>query len=367
MNLPATSHRTYGSPGRYIQGPGVVDQLPLLLAEFGSSAAMIVADAFVRDMLCVAYPSLSALAWFPFAGECTAAEVERIVQAFQARRCDLIVGAGGGKSIDAAKGAQIMLNCRAFIVPTVASTDAPTSRVAVLYSEDHRLAEVRNMRANPDVVLVDSALLVKAPRRYFVSGLGDALSKRFEGAQCVAAGGLNFYRGRQTQLATVIANACFDTLMADTTAALAAVEAGVPDAAFERILEATILLSGLAFENGGLSVAHSLTRGLSAVPAIHGCLHGEEVAFGLLVQLLLEHEHTRATLDQLLPYYRLTGLPTSLQALGLPAAELEPAARHIAEVTVASSPHLKHFPRRLEVDELARAIVAASALEPSTR
>ena len=64
--------------------------------------------------------------------------------------------------------------------------------------------------------------------------------------------------------------------------ALRAADAGTPTAAFERLLEATILLSGLAFENGGLSVAHSLTRGTSALHAIHehGALHGEEVAFG---------------------------------------------------------------------------------------
>lgn len=355
----------FGAPARYVQGAGALQQLPALIDEFGARRPMCVADAFVRRMLVAAVPALQALDWCEFAGECTAAEIDRIAECARAAGTDLLIGAGGGKAIDAAKGAQIQRGGPVFIVPTVASTDAPTSRVAVLYTADHRLAEVRRMRANPDVVLVDSGLLARAPRRFFVSGLGDALSKQFEAQQCMDAGGVNFYQGRPAGLTALVTRACFDTLMADTTQALQAVEAGVPNAAFERVLEATILLSGLAFENGGLSVAHSLTRGLSALPALHGCLHGEEVAFGLLVQLLLERDRQQPLLDRLLPYYRQTGLPTSLQALGLPgtaAHEVAAAARQIAEVTVASSPHLKHFSRRLGVDELAQAVVQACAL-----
>lgn len=359
----AVRHISFGSPGRYLQGPNILWKLAGLLSEFCALRPVIVADPTVRELLCASEPALQDVPWHTFGGECTAAEVQRIVDRCRIHGCNLIVGAGGGKSIDAAKAAQIALGCRVFIVPTVASTDAPTSRVAVIYTDDHRLEEVRHMRTNPDVVLVDSALLVKAPRRYFVSGLGDALSKKFEVAQCVAAGGLNFYGGRQSGLATLIADRCFDTLMADTEAALQAIETGQTNAAFERTLEATILLSGLAFENGGLSIAHSLTRGLSAVPAIQGCLHGEEVAFGLLVQLQLESDAMQPVLRQLLPYYRLAGLPTSLQALGVPAAETAAAARHIAGLTITTSPHIHHFPRPLSCDELTRAILDVALLD----
>lgn len=365
MTSPFPAPIVFGAPARYVQGPGALQQLPALLDEFGARRALCVADAFVRRLLVDAVPALAGLDWVEFSGECTAGEIERIVAQARVVRADLLIGAGGGKAMDAAKGAQIVLGTPVFIVPTVASTDAPTSRGAVLYTDDHRLADVRRMRANPDVVLVDSAVLARAPRRFFVSGLGDALSKLFEARQCIAAGGLNLYQGGQSGLSTLIARACFDTLMADTAEALQAVSAGAPNPAFERVLEATILLSGLAFENGGLSVAHSLTRGLSAVPALHGCLHGEEVAFGLLVQLLLEREQHGALLERLLPYYRLTGLPTSLQGLGLAShdsAEVAAVALHIAEVTVASSPHLKNFSRALTASEIAQAVIAAGAL-----
>ena len=216
--------------------------------------------------------------------------------------------------------------------------------------------------ARCSVVVVDSSVLVAAPARYLVAGIGDALSKLAEGEQCSAAGGVNFFGGRQSLLGAQIARKCFDVVLADADEALRAVECKTPNEAFERLLEATILLSGLAFECGGLSVAHSLTRGTSSIPAIHaaGALHGEEVAFGLLVQLALEPGRNKSLLTTLLNFYERIGLPRTLQSLGVPQADVESAALEIAKVTVDRSPHIKHFHRNLGAEELTAAMVSLS-------
>ncbi len=352
----------FGAPGRYLQGPGAIARLPGLLAEFASRRPLLVADPLVRDLLCQAWPGAGALAWARLEGECTADAIDAVAAAGREVGCDLVIGAGGGKAIDAAKGARIALALPIFIVPTIAATDAPTSRVAVLYDRDHRLAEVRSMRTNPDVVLVDTSVLVRAPRRFLVSGIGDALSKRFEAEQCIGAGGVNFYGGRQPLLARAIVQACHQVLMADSEAALHALERCEPTPAFERLVEATILLSGLAFENAGLSVAHSLTRGLSSVPEVQGRLHGEEVAFGLLVQLLLDRPANQATLTQLVPFHRRIGLPVTPADLGVPATRLAAVARQVARISVETSPHIRHFSRPLAVDEVETAILATAGL-----
>ena len=205
-------------------------------------------------------------------------------------------------------------------------------------------------------------MLVAAPTRYLVSGMGDALSKLAEGQQCGVAGGSNFYGGRQSLLGARIAGECFDVVLADAEGALGAVESGTPNEAFERMLEATILLSGLAFENGGLSVAHSLTRGTSAIDTIHaaGALHGEEVAFGLLVQLQLEPERNNALLSTLLDFYRRVGLPRTLQELGVPDQDVESVAWTVADLTIKHSPHIKHFHKELSAVELSSAMVLLS-------
>jgi glycerol dehydrogenase len=69
---------------------------------------------------------------------------------------------------------------------------------------------------------------------------------------------------------------------------VAAARVGAFTPALERIIEANTLLSGLGFESAGLAVAHSVHDGLTAAPETHDQLHGEKVAFGTLVQLVLE-------------------------------------------------------------------------------
>lgn len=355
--------RAYGSPGRYLQGPGIITLLPDLLTEYSARRPLLVADGFVRSLVEKAIPDLNRtfpdMTWVDFQGECTAAEIDRIAAISREKDCDVIVGLGGGKAIDAAKGAQIIAGGIIIIVPTVASTDAPTSRVAVLYDQDHRMEGVRNMRTNPDVVLVDTAILAKAPVRFFVSGIGDALTKRFEAKQCRLARGRNYYGGTPPTMARLVSGQCYRTLLEDGIAAMEAVRRQTPDDAFERVVETTILLSGLSFENGGLSVAHGLVRGLSAVPGLHGVLHGEEVAFGLIVQLLLDEDENREILSEIIPFCKTVGLPLTLYGLGLAKGREQETARLIAERTVATSPHLKHFTRTIEDAELAAAIMTS--------
>jgi glycerol dehydrogenase len=132
--VEAQAPHIFGGPARYIQGPGTIERSLLpLAAEFGASAPVLDADPLVHALLCARCEALRGWRWHRFGGECSAEEIARVVRA--AGRCDLIVGAGGGKAIDAAKGAQIELGCPLIVVPTVAATDAPTSRGAVLYTE----------------------------------------------------------------------------------------------------------------------------------------------------------------------------------------------------------------------------------------
>ena len=68
-------HVAFGAPGRYLQGPGLLQQLLPLVKEFGAERPLLVADPFVHRLLCQRSPALGACAWHSFAGECTAEEV----------------------------------------------------------------------------------------------------------------------------------------------------------------------------------------------------------------------------------------------------------------------------------------------------
>ena len=76
-----------------------------------------------------------------------------------------------------------------------------------------------------------------------------------------------------------------------------------------------MLLSGVGFESGGLSLAHALIRGLTAVPTMASMLHGELVAFGTLVQLMVE-ERDDVEVAELLELLCAVNLPVTFAQLG---------------------------------------------------
>jgi glycerol dehydrogenase len=305
-----------GAPRRYIQGPGALDRIGELAGELGTRP-FVVADRVALDLLRSRLErSLGAASYAAFSGECSHKEIARLADVCADMPGDVVIALGGGKAIDTAKGVARQRDLPLLVAPTIASNDAPTSRIIVVYDEHHAIAEIQRLRFNPDIVLVDTAVIAAAPVRFLRAGIGDAISKKFEVERAVAAGGLNFFQGRSTQLTLTIAQSCYAELRAHAKAAIADVQRGRPTTAVERVVEANILLSGLAFESGGLAAAHALTRGFTALPETAAALHGETVAFGLLVQLVLE-ERPAAFLADLLAFYTAIGLPRTLRDLGL--------------------------------------------------
>ncbi|MBA5760653.1 oxidoreductase, partial [Escherichia coli] len=54
---------------------------------------------------------------------------------------------------------------------------------------------------------------------------------------------------------------------------------------------------------------------LTMVPETHHLLHGNKVAYGILVQLVIENRWDE--IERLLPFYSELGLPMSLYDMGL--------------------------------------------------
>ncbi|MDO8979682.1 MAG: glycerol dehydrogenase [Afipia sp.] len=356
--------RAFGGPHRYLQGPGALNELATLVPLYGRRP-FIVADVAVMESLreqltALLQPCVDGLELAEFSGECSANQIDTMAAKAGAANSDVIIAIGGGKAIDTAKGVRILRGGAIIVVPTVASNDAPTSRLAIVYTDDHVLKEVRMMPTNPDAVVVDTSIIARAPRRFFVAGIGDALSKKFEAEQCFNSGGMNFYKARPAALAVSIADQCYQVIRRDAISSLKAVDRREPDAAFENIVEATILLSGLGFESGGLSIAHSLTRGFSALPSLNASLHGEQVAFGLLTQLCLE-QRSADFLADIVAFYREVGLPTSLKDLGF-SGDVQDGIRTIAQRSIAEAPYLKQFVGAVTEENLVAALKRADSL-----
>jgi len=369
LENPIETMRIIGFPGRYVQGPGALAHLGRLVAELGGRRPVVVSDDIVHAALGDTLPRAFAAAGLEsrrlrFAGECTRAAVAGLVAEARNPAADVVVALGGGKTIDTAKGVARETGALLVIAPTVASNDSPTSRLIVLYDDAHKLVGVDMLARNPDLVLVDSAVIVQAPVRFFRAGIGDAISKRYEAAQCAASGGRNFFGGRPPAVAGLMADRCHATVVEHGVAALRAVEQRLCNDAVEQVIEATVLLSGLGFESGGLSLSHALLRGLTAVPDLAQALHGEMVAFGSLVQLVLERRPT-AELEAHVRLLVGLGLPVTLGELGreaLTAREIN----DVAELTL-TAPYAGHFDRQLIPAEVVDAIRQGNALGRSTR
>lgn len=355
--------RVFGFPGRYVQGPDAISMLPGLVGELAADRLVLIVDPFLADslgrrlsdLLVGAGKKVKSIA---FSGECTRDEIRRIAELAGASGLDAVLVAGGGKAIDTAKGVAKASDSRLIVLPTIASNDSPTSRLIVLYDESHRIVGVERLIRNPDMVVVDTSLIAAAPVRFFRAGIGDALSKAFEVRACAEAGGRNFFDANPTNMALMLADACHDTLRSHAAAAVDAVVAGRTNDAVESVVEATVLMSGLAFESGGLSIAHALTRGFTAEPVFARALHGELVGFGTVVQLAADPGNA-ALANEIAEFAHGIGLPVTLGQLGGEADDA--ALLRIGEATCAA-PYIGHFPVRLEPAGVARAIRLADRI-----
>ncbi|WP_119166720.1 glycerol dehydrogenase [Algihabitans albus] len=347
--------RIFGFPGRYLQGPGALEHLGETAADLGGGDAVLIADPVVAGAAARAERSLqdAALRVIRLASptECTPAAAESLKA--QAESADLVVGFGGGKTIDLSKAVARALDSRLIIAPSIASNDSPTSRLIVFYDETHRVSHVEQLRRNPDAVLVDTDVIVAAPKRFLAAGIGDAFSKRYEVGQAIAAGGRNFFGTPSLHTARILAVAAHEILLQNAAGAMAAVGRQEITDELELVVEAAVLLSGLAFESGGLSIAHALLRGLTALPQCRNALHGEMVAYGTLVQMAAEGRDADE-LARIGGFLSDISLPVSLQALA--DREIKRADREkVAELTLAA-PYIGNFNLPLDADAILSAM-----------
>ncbi|WP_338879477.1 glycerol dehydrogenase [Achromobacter veterisilvae] len=350
--------KIFGAPCRYIQGAGALDTLGQYAALFGRRAALVI-DSYVHgvlgpriEALCAAHQV--ALVPLPVEGDLTPKVIAQLRAQAAPAGVDMVIAVGGGKSLDAGKAVAKSSHCHLITVPTVASNDAPTSKNYVLYDAHHNLLAVEHMLFNPTIVLVDTAVIATAPAHFFRAGLGDAVSKKFEAEQCQRNGGRNMYDATPPLTAQFIADGCLRTLLADGADAVAVAGSGRPTPAFERVVEAMILMSGLGFESGGLSIAHALTRGLPKIDGLATSPHGLQVALGLLVQLDLE-QRADGMLADLRQWYAQVGLPTTLRELGAPGTPSDAELALAAELSLKAR-HAANFDRALDTGALAAAL-----------
>ncbi|WP_368936156.1 glycerol dehydrogenase [Proteus penneri] len=355
------------SPAKYIQGPDALYHIGKYAKPFGDRA-LIIADKFVMDLVgSTVKDSMSQyeVNWHfeLFNGECTHNEINRLSELVKEQASLVIVGVGGGKTLDTAKAVAYKCQLPVVISPTIASTDAPTSALSVIYTELGAFDSYLFYPTNPDVVVMDTNIIASAPARLLVAGMGDALATYFEARACSQAQKQTMAGGKSTLAALALAELCYNTLLEDGYKAKLAVSRGVCTAAVENIIEANTFLSGIGFESAGLAAAHAIHNGFTALEECHNMYHGEKVAFGTLVQLVLENSPLEE-LEEFLDFCILVGLPVTLEELGINATgdELNEKIMAVAELSCAEGETIYNMPFDIDSDKVYAAILTADQL-----
>lgn len=307
------------SPGCYIQGNGELKKLAEYCAMAGAKKAYLLVDKFIYDTYKSEIESSFKTDCFKytmeiFGGECSEHEIHKHQNALG--QSDIVIGIGGGKTLDTAKAVSFYSNIPVIIVPTAASTDAPCSRLSVVYTDHGAFDYYLPLNKNPDMVIMDTEVIAKAPVRFLMAGIGDALATYYEAAACEQSDAVTMAGGHITKAAITLAKLCKDTLLEDGLKAKAAAEKGVSTKALENIVEANTYLSGVGFESSGLAAAHAIHNGLTVLEETHRLLHGEKVAFGAICQMVLENRPLQE-IEDIICFCKKCSLPTTFEDLGI--------------------------------------------------
>lgn len=303
-------------------------------------------------------PRLDICCHVRYGRECTMDIINAVAEACGECGARAVLGIGGGKALDVAKGAGQIVGLPVYTLPTIAATCAAVTALSVVYHDNGTIDRLMLLNEPPVQAFFDTALLAAEPARYFRAGLLDAMAKHLE---CTLT-----TRGRQinypSRLGREISNSIFEPLLEIGLKAYRDCERGEATRALADALQSAVVSTGLTsllvddVFNG--AVAHSVCYGLGALPGMEGrVLHGEMVAYGCLVQLMMDGQAELCA--RLRRYIAALGAPVTLAEMGLTfgVSALAPA---IAEML--KSPDMSSLPYEVTGEMLYKAMEAVEAL-----
>jgi glycerol dehydrogenase-like iron-containing ADH family enzyme len=294
--------------------------------------------------------------------DCCEASLDRLTESVTQHQADLIIGVGGGKCLDTAKLLADRCKLPVVTIPTSGATCAAWTALSNIYSESGAFLYDVSLPKCPDLLILDYSIVATAPQRMLVAGIGDAIAKWYEAA--VSSG-----HSAQTLLIAAVqqARVLRDILFQKSAAAIA--QPGGAD--WQEVVDATILLAGVIGGLGGAQcrtvAAHAVHNGLTHLPGSHHALHGEKVAYGILVQLRLEemlqgNQLAATARQQLLDFYTEIGLPKTLAELGLNEITIS-QLHHAAMLACQPDSDLHRLPFAVTPAQLVAAMVSTTIIE----
>jgi glycerol dehydrogenase-like iron-containing ADH family enzyme len=309
-------------PAQYVNRAGILTSAGECIALWGNRAlisggekALKVAEEQVTKSL-----NKAAIKWSKllFSGETSPRNISRIKKSATDFQANVIVGIGGGRSLDAAKQAATELGLPAICIPTIAATCSATTALSVIYNDRAEFQRVNIHIRNPSLVLVDPGIVARAPSAYLRAGILDSLAKWYEG-RAVLPSVQN--PDVQTTAAFQLAEVLYKSHRKYAVDALHLNEARRVDDALIQTVDAVLLLTGMiqTLAKGTLftGLAHPVHNGLTLMKESHEVLHGLKVGYGIMVQLSVQN-CPKEEFEDALSFFRQLGLDPCLRGLNLP-------------------------------------------------
>ncbi len=261
------------------------------------------------------------VAWY--GGECTYENMESLLEEAKKRESNLVLGVGGGKAIDTAKGVAEKLDVPVITIPTIASTCAATTALSIVYTEKGDFTDLYYLDHCPVHIFIDTMIIAESPWKYQWAGIGDAMAKFYETRATTRGKTLS----HSVQLGKQISCLCAAPMLECGVKAVEDNKDQVDSLELREVSLNSLISTGLASiligqENNG-AAAHGLFYGMTMLPEIEHHLHGEVVAYGILFLLMLDGDHEE--IRRLYPFYREMGWPTHLKDLSLSREDISEA------------------------------------------
>jgi hydroxycarboxylate dehydrogenase A len=305
-----------GAPNYYACEQGILSTIPLFLETHRLIKPLIIHGEKSWKATEPFFPRNPSFQFEKYNGECSQEEITRMAKLIESEKADCVIGIGGGKVLDLAKATGNESSTPVILIPTVASTCAAWTPLSVIYDDAGKFLHYTIYKQSTLAVFLEPQIIVEAPSAYVRAGIGDTIAKWYEAEAIMRR---EPFLSLAMQIAFQSAQLCKENLLADGVKALNDLEQRFLSPELIRTIETIIMAGGMVGgfgdRYGRIAGAHSIHNGLTHLHDTHHLLHGEKVAYGILVQLALENngEEVKA----LLPFYKKLNLPYNLSSLGL--------------------------------------------------
>jgi len=272
---------------RLVFGPGCFQRLGELAGELGARRVLLVSDPGIvacghanRGLELLRQAGIDAQLFHEFSDNPSTDDVDRGLRFARRHEPELIIGLGGGSSMDCGKGINFLYTnggqmkdywgvgkaLKAMLpmiaVPTTAGTGSEAQSFALISdSETHAKMACGDKKASCRIALLDPELTLTQPDRVTALTGIDAISHAVE----------SYVTRRRNEISMLYSREAWRRL----ARAFPRVLAQPDDLAARGEMQLGACLAGLAIENSMLGVAHSLANPLTAH---FGIAHGQAIA-----------------------------------------------------------------------------------------